>query len=148
MADIAAIVQGLLPILSSVMGGALGSSDAGFLGKLREGAAAGDFIHDAAQEFAGNSIISGLIEMVTDGGKLRELLPDGPSDMAATLEQVGGLDALLGDAGEEGTQVKQFVYGFAERIANASGSGFFGGGDKVSEGEAQFLNELKAKLGL
>jgi hypothetical protein len=148
MADVTAIVQGLLPVLKSVMGGALGSSDAGFIGKLREGAAAGDFIHDAAEQFAGNSIIGGLIELVTDGGKLRDLIPEAPTEAGAVLEQIGGLDTLLADAGEEGNQVKQFVFGFAERIANASGSGFFGGGDKVSAGEAQFLTDLKAKLGL
>lgn len=61
---------------------------------------------------------------------------------------MGGLDDLLKDAGEEGSQVKNFVFDLAERVTSASGSGLFGTGQKVSEGEAEFLNNLKGKLGL
>jgi hypothetical protein len=43
---------------------------------------------------------------------------------------------------------KEFVYTYAERVAQASGEGWFGLGEPVSAKEAAFLDELRAVLGL
>ncbi len=66
------------------------------------------------------------------------------------LEKLGLAAAILdGDVpAEQARLFKRFVYEFAERVANASGEGLLGTGDKVSAKEAVFLRKLKTLLGL
>jgi hypothetical protein len=43
-------------------------------------------------------------------------------------------------------QTKNFIYGLAETVVNASGSGFMGTGERVNANEAKFLADLKTHL--
>jgi hypothetical protein len=50
---------------------------------------------------------------------------------------------------DETQEFKEFIYGAADRVANAAGTGVFGSGSpKVSDKEAVALAKLKAALGL
>jgi hypothetical protein len=66
------------------------------------------------------------------------------------LEKLSQAAAILdGETlGGQALLFKRFVYEFAERVANASGEGLLGTGDKVSAKEAVFLRKLKTCLGL
>jgi hypothetical protein len=49
---------------------------------------------------------------------------------------------------DEIQEYKEFIYACADRVANAAGSGLFGGGEKVSSQEAAALDRLKVALAL
>jgi hypothetical protein len=146
--DVAQIASTVMPIVMQVIAGATKASDAGFFGKLKEIGAVSSFFSEAGEKFKDNGIILAVLGSLTSPQDelqkldLANLTPD------SVIESVGGLDAALADAGDHGTQVKQFVFELAEKVASASGAGFFGGGETISEGEKSFLDTLKAKLGL
>jgi hypothetical protein len=148
MTDVAQIVSTVVPTLMQVIAGITKSSDAGFIGKFKEIGAISGFLSEAAEKFKDNGIILGILGALTSPRDELAKLDLKNLNVSDVLNNVGGLNDVLKDSGEQGTQVKQFVVDLAEKVANASGSGFFGGGEKVSAGEQQFLTDLKSKLGL
>jgi hypothetical protein len=148
--DVGAIVSQLLPTIVNVIGGTLQSSGSGFFGKLREAGALAGVLSNAGEQFKGNALMEGLLGSLTgeEGTNLLKNLDLGNLDLGNVMNQVGGLDDTLKDAGEDGAPVKQFIFDVANQVANAAGGGLFGSGDKISEGEASFLSDLKGKLGL
>ncbi|MCK6579969.1 MAG: hypothetical protein L6Q98_17905 [Anaerolineae bacterium] len=145
--DIEQIVQMLIPTVKEVIGGMLMMSDSGVIGGMREAGAIAKYLKSGAQELGGNPIIGGLVEgLLGEGGSLE--LPDITAiDVTTLFNKVGSAaNALSGVEG--GDQVKQFIYGLAEQIAGAAGGGLFGGGQKFSAGEQQYLEGLRAMLGV
>jgi hypothetical protein len=49
---------------------------------------------------------------------------------------------------EEAEAYKRFLYEVAEKVAEASGEGFLGTGEKTSDAEYEFLVRLSETLGL
>lgn len=143
--DIQDIINKLLPMIQNVVGGILKSSDSGIIGKFREAGSVGVFLKEAAEEFEGSELIGGLLSGLKDFDFNIDL---DNLDPAAALDDLGGLDDLLGGLGGEADNVKGFIMGLAEKVAGAAGGGLFGSGEKISAGEQQFLADLKGKLGL
>lgn len=148
MTDIAQVVSQLLPVVQQVVAGALMTGGSGFFGKLKEAGAISGFLTEAAEQFQGNSIIQGVISSISKGGDLLGDIDLNNLDLGAVMTQVGDIGGLLNSLGDEGGQIKQFIFGLAERIVGASGSGLFGSGEKVNPQEQDFLNNLRQTLGL
>jgi hypothetical protein len=150
MADVAQIVQSLLPTVINVLGGVMKSGDAGLFGKLREAGALAGFLSSSADQFKGNGIMEGLLNAIQgqEGLDMLKNLDLANLDPGDVLKGAGGLDDALKDAGDDGAPVKQFVYDLANQVASAAGGGLFGTGAKISSDEQQFLDDLKDKLGL
>jgi hypothetical protein len=69
-------------------------------------------------------------------------------DVNNLLMQIAQVNPILAEAGEAGGQVKVFLYEMAGSVIAAAGTGIFGTGERVTAGEAQFLDALRQTLGL
>lgn len=146
--DLQAIIRQLLPIMEDVIGGALKTSGAGVFGKMREVGSLAGFLRSAPEIFAGSELIKGLVSGLGDLDFSNMDLDD--LDTSSVMGEVNKLDDMLSSAGlaNEAENVKRFIFGLAENVAAASGSGVFGSGEKVSSDEASYLENLKSTLGL
>ena len=116
----------------------------------------------AAKEF--KELIKSQTE-AKDKYKGCELIQAIVADLATKSDQTSeasaeavSLDAIVTQVKNATTWVKQkatadeaalytkFIVETAERVANASGEGFFGGGPKVSESEEAFLKQVRAAV--
>lgn len=141
----------LLIVVQAVWDGLVGADGGGMVNSLRENKAAADYITDSRKEFADNAIVQQLVASLTPGGGdgldeagLQEamqlaLAPD------TLMQHIGQLSTTLNQM-QDGFGVKQFIYGLAETIANAAGTQRFGGGEKVSANEQEWLDALDAWL--
>lgn len=140
------IVGSVLPVINDVIGGVMKSGDSGVWGKAREIVAINEFL-DSAPKFYGDSDV--IREIVNSLGEFDIKKIDLSSmTVAGALAKVDSLSTMLDGLGETGNDVKKFIYGLAEFVANAAGGNLMGSGPKVSTGEAGYLNDLKARLGL
>lgn len=148
--DVSAVVPQLIPIVQHVLAGLLNSSGSGLFGKIREGAAIANYFADTAASYGENPLINGVVDAFIkgDAGQNISELAGETKDIGTVMNIVGGLDSLLSGAGEQGVEVKQFIYGLAETVASAAGEGLFGSGDRIGTGERQFLDALRGTLGL
>lgn len=144
MSDTEQLALQIGPMIENIVASALKVSGSGFFGKLKEGGAVLTYLSDASDKFDSNALIQHILANFT-GGDLRSI-DLGTVEPQEALMQAGQLGPILsGIAG--GDQVKQFVLELVEQVLAASGSGLFGGGEKVSEAEQQFYDELKVNLG-
>lgn len=67
-------------------------------------------------------------------------------ESGVVMSKVDEMMSLLEAKGEQGAQTKAFLYGLAETMVSASGSGFMGAGERINEAEARFLVDLKEHL--
>jgi hypothetical protein len=68
-----------------------------------------------------------------------------PDEILSELEKVAAVvNAKAPQA--EAREFKTFLYGISETVANASGEGFLGFGEKVSDKEREYLARVKAVL--
>ena len=67
-------------------------------------------------------------------------------DAAEVMRAADEVAPMLEAEGERGAQTKAFLYGLAETMVSASGSGLMGMGKRVNEDEARFLADLRAHL--
>lgn len=148
--DINALVQQIMPYIQEIMGSTLKTSGAGMFGRLKEVGALAGFLKDAPEKFAGNDLVGGLVQGLLDNDNDDATYVDvNTLDPRAVLDKLGGLDDILGGLdGGLAQQVKEFIFGIANAIAGASGTGLFGSGQKISADEESFLGDLKGKLGL
>lgn len=148
--DMNAVVQQIMPYIQEIMGSTLKTSGAGMFGRLKEVGALGMFLKDAPQNFAGNDVVGGLVQGLLDNDNDDATYVDVTTlDPRAVLDKLGGLDDILRhlDIGSA-QQVKEFIFGIANAIAGASGTGLFGSGPKISADEESFLSDLRARLGV
>lgn len=130
-----------LPAL--IIGAMMKVDGPGFLKGWREASAGLDYFGAALKRFSDNAAVLRVLAYME-----RELPGDiGAIDYDDVLARVDRIDALLAGT-PDAPGYKQFIYGLAEAVANASGAGLFGRGPKVSEREAAFLAELRARLGV
>lgn len=148
--DIDALIKQIMPFIQQIMGSTLKTSGSGMFGRLKEIGALGMFLKDAPEKFAGNDLIGGLVNGLLDNDTEGDNYVDMETlEPNAVLDKLGGLNDILGGLdGDMGGQVKEFIFGIANSIAGAAGTGLFGSGQKVSADEESFLNTLKDKLGL
>jgi hypothetical protein len=118
----------------------------------REVSAAMKFIREAKHNFPANALIQSVSsEAHTASSHDQHLDLSTPQsavsakhDLEARIQEA--LLLLANDA--EGDEYKTFLLHVAEKVVEAAGAGFFGGGAKVSEAEKQFLGDLRLKLGV
>ena len=135
------------------------AGNSGLFGSLSEGMAMASSIAEAMRGgnpllrdvFAKEEIkaaqdeVRGVLKSVADKSQLNTRLQSAAAD---------SIKAALGALSAKGTAAdadafRQFLTGIADKIANASREGgFLGfGGERVSEGERQFLAQLKTLVG-
>lgn len=153
MTDTSNAMFSLLPLVQQIIMGAMKASGAGLIGKIRETRTIADFMGTAGANYPGNPLIEGIIGALTGGSdEFKDLLDDAPDinglDLDEVLANVSRVDDVLQGFEDHAPQFKQFLFDLASKIVLASGSGLFGMGHKVSEGEATFLNALRDGLRL
>jgi hypothetical protein len=142
--DMTQVINALLPMIQNIVAGVMQVSGSGMIGTARELKAVSDYADEAAKKFAGNPVIEALIEPLQ--GNFLENVNIEALDVNNVLSSVMQIDSLLPP--ELTGEVKQFLYELAQRVASASGQGFFGSGEKVTEVESQYLDALRVYLGL
>jgi hypothetical protein len=105
------------------------------------------FIRGARETYKGNPIVEGVIDRISrQRGKPEAMVDVKELSSALVMAKVDSLMPLLEAEGEHGAQTRAFIYALAETMVSASGSGFLGTGERVNEGEARFLADLKMHL--
>lgn len=153
----------LLGVAPLAVGIATVASDGGGpIALIKEMRAASDAIRSLAAEYPGNSTIeSALRRLLTATSDLagtaknlqRSLSGAKPPEGVeqAVLGMLSGLpEALAGVPESEAAQYREWLYGIAGHVAQASKSGgFLGiGGERVTRQESAFLQRLASELGL
>lgn len=142
-------IQSLVLLAQQVISGIMKTDGTGFFGAIREAGALGTFVQESLERFKGNDLITGVAETLLSGVQSGEgggvdLTALEPDQIISNLTQ--GISAVPDDA--NGAQFKGYLYELAEKIASAAGTGLFGGGEKVSAQEADFLQKLRGLLGV
>ncbi|MDW5563768.1 MAG: hypothetical protein SA339_11125 [Methanomassiliicoccus sp.] len=141
------ILREVVPTAQLIMGGAMMADGVHFSASMREAGAAAKYITTSKNTYHENLIVQGTIDALShrkDGHK--EKVDIETLNIDAVMKKVDEIVPMLDSAGVHGTQTKTFLYGLAEAVVNASGSGFLGTGAKITEGEMKFLSDLKAHL--
>jgi hypothetical protein len=147
--DVNAMVDKIVPVAWLVMEEAMKVGGMHLVPSMREGGAASKYVRQSQNTYKGNPIIEGVANSVINGkGRPKEKTDIKNLDSAEVMRRVDEISPILEPEGEQGTQTKNFIYGLAETMVNASGSGFMGTGKSVNESEAKFLADLKAHLRL
>lgn len=119
------------------------------VGFLREMLSAHTFLTNAMNKYGNFELLKDVINDLVSACKSRQ---DLLSDDFNTFKNLGPIveqaNQILADkaTSEEARAMRAFTYELAFEIANAAGDGFFGTGTKISQGEAEFLSELKSHL--
>lgn len=146
-------VRQLVVIIQAVWDGVIGADEGGLMNSVRESKAAADYLTESRAEFAGNSVVEQIISALTPGGgddlsaEEQQAAMELALDPNVLMQRVGEIDAMLGGS-PEAYGVKVFLYTLAERIAGAAGTARFGGGEKFSAAEQQWLTILRAWLAI
>lgn len=145
--DLQQLVEMLVPVVKDVIAGSLTVSDSGVIGGAREAGAIATSLKEAAAAHGDNPIIAALVPHLFDEDNTVQIPDLNTLDITNLFASIGNAAAVLNTI-QGGDQVKQMIYSVAERVAQASGGGLFGGGQKVNASEEQYLAGLKAQLGL
>ena len=141
------IVSKIVPVAWVVMEGAMKVGGLHITPSMRAGGAAAKYVSQSENTYKGNPIVEGVIHSIQKEKEEHKEKADLKSlDLTEVMRKVDEIEPLLETEGERGTQTKNFLYGMAETMANASGSGFLGTGKRVNEDEAKFLADLKGHL--
>ncbi len=117
--------------------------------KIREVLAMIKYADTAKKQFAGNSLILDLIDSFSAGvkaeGKSVAPMMLEKQQIRELIAEVNSILAQKSDDQESG-EFRAMVYSLAFEIANASGDGFLGFGERINAKEADFLKFLKEEL--
>ncbi len=146
--DTNAILDKVVPVAQMVAVEAMKVGGMHFTASLREGGAAAKFVKNSKNTYKGNPIVEGLLQAFSQrkNWEHNEKLDYKNLNDKDVMKGVDEIEPILESAGEHGKQTKDFIFGLAEAMVSASGSGFMGTGERVSTNEAKFLDELKAHL--
>lgn len=138
-----------------VMTAAIIADRTGPVSALRELIAGGDFFATARERYLDSPLILQLVERIS--APPSEETPSSepePIDMAhreqeyaALVGKVADASALLRDDHDLAT-FKRFLIEMVEAVVQASGTGLFGSGERVTPEEQIFIRGLKAILGV
>ncbi len=153
-AEMSAIVEAPMTI-----GMAVAMADMGIISTAIEAAALTKEIVGAAKKYPTNSIVQAAFsEAALTSGQIQHQKPDVKAEdvqsgaiITKAIESVDRAVTAIGTKATpvEITEFKQFVYGCAEAVASAAGSGLFGSGSqKISAAEASALTKIKAGLNI
>jgi hypothetical protein len=135
----------LLRLPALIIGATMKADSTGFFAGFREANAGAQFLDSAVERFKDNVIVLELLAAMEREHELPGDLDEITYDVVYShLEHV---KALIGGS-PYAAGFYQFIYELAMAVAQASGGGLFGGGNKITEGEADFLQALQEQLGL
>jgi hypothetical protein len=153
--------QELKEIVNGAMmvGMGVAMADMGVVSTAIEATAMSKEMMGAAAKYPGNSVIQAAFSPeAMRSGSLKVDKPDVKAEDIANgafvdkaIASVNSAVAIMeGKAtAAEIQEYKSFIYGVAEAVAEAAGSGLFGRGDvKVSDKEAAALTKIKAAMGV
>jgi hypothetical protein len=136
------------PVLAGM---GVSKADFGMISFLREFKALIEGTLELKTKYASNELVQAVISTYEkkDAAPPEESGEGGVSaeQILAELRQIAGIVDAKASA-DEARGFKAFLYEIADRVANASGEGFFGTGEKVSDKERAYLGQLKTALGL
>ncbi|AKU98216.1 hypothetical protein AKJ09_04880 [Labilithrix luteola] len=102
----------------------------------------------AKESYAGNALVHAIIADFES--KSTDTPPAAPEKKTSDgiLADLGHVVAIVdAKAGaDEARGFKTFLFGISEQVAGASGSGFLGFGEKISDDEKAYLAKLKSTL--
>lgn len=103
---------------------------------------------EAKASYTGNPLVQAVIADFETKSTDAPPAPPEKKNSDAILADIGQVVAIVDAkaAGDEARGFKTFLFGISEQVANASGSGFLGFGEKVSDDEKAFLAKLKSTL--
>ncbi|MDC3962947.1 hypothetical protein KEG38_54560 [Polyangium jinanense] len=121
--------------------------DFGLISAAKEFSAAVKTLNDAAEKAPHNQLIQAIVNANKDEQQASSSSEGFSVDLV--IERVRQARSIVeAKAPAEAAEYKQMVLEVADRVANASGEGFFGTGKKVSDKEAEYLGKLRDALGL
>lgn len=107
------------------------------------------YIRRSKETFQGDPVVEEVIGRIARQRDKPEAMVDVKElDSDLVMSRVDEMVRLLEAEEDRGTRTRAFIYGLAEAMVNASGSGHTGSGERVNEAEARFLADLRAHLGL
>jgi hypothetical protein len=130
-------------------------ADTGFIAHVRETAAYPDAVTAAYEKFRDNELVVAILNDEETGvleEKLQDRVEKRDKNTEFTLfqslksEVMRAVAMVTEKSPQELSGFKEMLYFIADVIVNASGEGFMGGGDKVSQKEKAFMRELKESL--
>jgi len=137
----------VLNLTNEVVTAVMGVDGVGPISMLREIGAIKTFFNRARQTYADSPLIQAMLRMSESEAYAQEGTKTTAVDAEDVLTRVGGIDVLVDDPAEAAL-LKRFLYELAAEVANASGPGWFGSGERMSAQEKIFLERLKTRLGL
>jgi hypothetical protein len=144
----------LVEIFAAVIAGIMFSEKLGPFKAVRETLALAGFLTTAEKKYGDNTTVQQIIKHMKDESADAKNHPpqniklgEGSVDTHGILTRIAEVNTILADS-PDAAGVKQFLYELAEAVANASGSGFLGLGQKISPQETEFLQGLKQTLGI
>ena len=152
--ELNAIVNGAM-----LTGMAVAMSDMGIISTAIEASSMGKEIIGAAAKFPNNSVIQAAFsEAALRNGGLKINKPDVKAEEIANgifvTNAIAVVNSVVMSLESKATpaeiqEYKSFVYGVAETVAKAAGSGLFGSGDpKISDKEATALAKIKSAMSI
>jgi hypothetical protein len=124
----------------------------GPIGELRERFAGMKAIGDTQQVYPHNALIQSIPRNTYLKQAVAELIPtteqDRDSSRMLVQQRIDEACSLLSNDAEA-QEFKRFLVNIAQKVAEAAGSGWSGGGtQKVSQAEAEYIQALKNRLGV
>ena len=150
--ELNAIVNGAM-----LIGMAVAMADMGIISTAIEAAALSKEILGAAAKFPNNTVIQAAFsDTALRHGSIKINKPDVKSEDIATgvfvTNAIAAVNSVVASLESKATaaeiqEYKSFVYGVAETVAKAAGSGLFGSGDpKITDKEATALAKIKTAM--
>ncbi len=107
------------------------------------------YIRQSRETFRGDPFVEEVIGRISRQRSKPEAMVDVKElDSALVMSKVDEMVRLLEAEEDRGTRTRTFIYGLAEAMVSASGSGHTGSGERVNEAEARFLADLREHLRL
>jgi|GEM_PF-6923399 hypothetical protein len=142
------LIDELVALAQQVAAQTMLASGATIFGKWRETQALKTFLDTAKSRYATSDLVAHIADRLKGsasfnfGGYDRQA-----PDVNGVMARVAELDTLCAGFPDV-VEVKRFFYDLAEQIANASGEGLFGTGERINSREAIYLQTLRQTLGL
>ena len=139
----------LLMDAPTLVGMGVSMADFGVVSFAKEFAALIRAVIGAKEKYPSNQLIQSL---VAEFEKKDQSAPadsgEGKKSQEDMLADLGKVAALVDTkaAGDEARGFKTFLVDLSEQVANASGEGFLGFGEKVSDKERDYLQKLRTTL--
>lgn len=140
-----------------IVAGAINTADFTFFSFVKEVFVLSEYLEGAKSKYKNNELLQSLLSVVLDedyqkqGEKATKVEVETFEEfLDAACQQLKETVAIAYQTAttQEVEEYKEFLYEIANKVANASGSGWFGTGEKVSEKEVVVLHKFKVALGL